>query len=369
MATARRRSSSEPRAGTAGAGMARSGAGPVRAAVRSQVADIQRSRLLAAAVAALEEQGYENTSVAHITGRSRVSRRTFYDLFANREECIAAVLQDAAAQVARELAEQGVPGLAWRERMRAGLWTVLCFLEREPALGRTLVVQSAHGSGPVAQARAAIVDELVAAVDAGRRECPRASHCTALTAEGVVGAVLAILHTRLASSSGLPVGGRGARAGRAPDGGRSLRTRPTGLLGELTAIVLLPYEGAAVARREQAKPAPARPVQTAQPALLGAPDPLAGLSMRITYRTARVLEGIAAHPGMSNREAARHAGIADQGQVSKLLARLRKLGLVDNGAHIKGAANAWALTPMGLQVARSLGGRAGSETGPRSGDE
>src|ERR1700691_406433 len=54
-----------------------------------QVAEIQRSRLLAVAVRAIEELGYTRATVAHITRRARVSRRTFYELFANREECLA----------------------------------------------------------------------------------------------------------------------------------------------------------------------------------------------------------------------------------------------------------------------------------------
>ncbi len=41
--------------------------------------------------------------------------------------------------------------------------------------------------------------------------------------------------------------------------------------------------------------------------------------MRLTYRTARVLEGVAGEPGISNRVVAEHAGISDPGQVSKLL--------------------------------------------------
>ncbi len=358
---------------------ARGGAAAVRLASRSQVAEIQRSRLLAAAVAALEEQGYEHTSVADITTRARVSRRTFYELFASREECLAAVLSDTAAQLARELRDAGVPALPWRERMRVGLWTVLCFLDREPDLGRALVVHSLRGSGPVVQARERILAQLLAAVDAGRREGRRggrtrggpAAGASALTAEGIVGAVLTILQTRLASNGSLPVGREGARVGRAPAGGRSPaairapRARAVrDLLGELTAIVLLPYEGAAVARREQAKPAPAVPARAERPTMLGEPDPLAGLPMRMTYRTARILDGIAAQPGASNRQAAQYAGIADQGQASKLLARLQRLGLLENhgAGRAKGEPNAWALTSVGLRVAQSLNGHAHAST-------
>jgi hypothetical protein len=78
--------------------------------------------------------------------------------------------------------------------------------------------------------------------------------------------------------------------------------------------------------------------------------------MRLTYRTARVLEVVAAHPGASNRLVAEHAGIADQGQVSKLLARLAGLELMHNTGegHARGERNAWRLTPRGEEIERAL---------------
>jgi AcrR family transcriptional regulator len=307
------------------------------AASRTQVAEIQRSRLFGACVGALEDLGCERTTVADITGRSRVSRRTFYDLFANREDCVVALLEDIVARVSRELAGAGLDGLGWRERMRGGLWVVLCFFDREPALARTLVVHAAQGGGGVFDTREAILARLVSLIDEGRAESTRGAQASELTAEGVLGAVLAIAHTRL------------------------LREVPlSGLLGELSALVVLPYLGPAAARRERQRAAPA-PVcfsDSPQPVLAGAQDPLAGLPMRVTYRTARVLEGVGRRPGASNRQVGEYAGIADAGQISKLLARLQRLGLLENrgGGRAKGAANAWALSSTGVQVARSLGG-------------
>jgi hypothetical protein len=69
------------------------------------------------------------------------------------------------------------------------------------------------------------------------------------------------------------------------------------------------------------------------------------------------MQGISELPGASNRQIADYAGIQDQGQVSKLLARLQRLGLITNasGGHLKGEPNAWALTALGQQVAGRLG--------------
>jgi DNA-binding PadR family transcriptional regulator len=61
---------------------------------------------------------------------------------------------------------------------------------------------------------------------------------------------------------------------------------------------------------------------------------------------------IAKHPGASNREVADAAGVLGEGQISKLLKRLEKLGLIENTGEgqPKGKANAWRLTPWGKQV-------------------
>jgi AcrR family transcriptional regulator len=304
------------------------------------VCEVQRSRLLGAAVVAVEELGYAQATVAHITTRARVSRRTFYDLFANREECLLAVLEDTVARLSGELAAEGLEELVWRERVRVGLWRILCFFDREPALARLCVVQSARGGQRVLERREELLAALARVVDEGRAASPRGQQCPSLAAEGVVGAALSILYTRLLKRDERPL---------------------AGLLGELMSLVVLPYLGSSAARREHTRSAPVLPAPGQMPASVGRAlecieDPLAALPMRLTYRTARVLEDIAENPGVSNRVVAERAGIVDQGQVSKLLARLERLGLVQNtgAGHIKGEPNAWQLTPTGQQITQSI---------------
>ena len=84
--------------------------------------------------------------------------------------------------------------------------------------------------------------------------------------------------------------------------------------------------------------------------------PLAKLGMRVTYRTMRVLAAIEAQPGSSHRQVGRAAGIDDQGQVSKLLARLKRLELIENLGEDrgKGAANAWQLTAKGRDIQAAI---------------
>ncbi len=291
-------------------------------------------------MAAIDELGYPSTTVAHITARAGVSRRTFYDLFDNCEECLLSVLEDILAQIAGELAAAHLDGLPWRERIRMGLWTILCFFDREPALARICVVQSARGSQQVLERREALLGALTGVIDEGRGESARVEECAPLTAEGLVGASVSILYTRLLKRQRQPF---------------------TDLLGELVAMIVAPYLGPAAARRERTRPAPAKRAASrassgTETRAVSAASVLQDIPMRLTYRTVRVLEAIAAHPGASNRGVAERVGITDQGQVSKLLARLERLGLLQNTGegHLKGEPNAWSLTPTGQQVAQTI---------------
>jgi DNA-binding IclR family transcriptional regulator len=74
--------------------------------------------------------------------------------------------------------------------------------------------------------------------------------------------------------------------------------------------------------------------------------------VRTTYRTTRVLCAIGDSPGLSNREIAEAAGLADEGQTSKLLRRLERRGLVENFGigQTYGGPNAWSLTAYGEHV-------------------
>jgi DNA-binding MarR family transcriptional regulator len=81
------------------------------------------------------------------------------------------------------------------------------------------------------------------------------------------------------------------------------------------------------------------------------------LEMRLTYRTVRCLIFIGEHPGSSNREIARGAEVPDEGQTSKLLGRLTRLGLIVNTRpHGPGYPNYWTLTSHGQQVLGAVRG-------------
>jgi AcrR family transcriptional regulator/DNA-binding MarR family transcriptional regulator len=327
----------------------------------AQVGEVQRARILAAMARVVSEEGIGSVTVARVVVRAGVSRRTFYEQFSDCEDCFLAVFDDAivragaiANDTATASARQG-----WREQVRAGLGALLVFFGEEPSVGALLVVD-ALGAGPrVLERRAQILKELAAIVDRGRAEAQGGRGISSpspsspsLTAEGVVGAVLSVIHARMYEHG----------AGHPANGSRRSRrafASLSGLLNPLMGMIVLPYLGQAAARQELERPVPeiSRALtKSSRASRKPSGDALEGLNMRLTYRTLVVLAAIGADPGASNRQIAERAGVHDQGQISKLLGRLDKLGLIRNtgNGQPRGEPNAWALTDRGREVRQVL---------------
>src|ERR1700730_792139 len=82
---------------------------------REQVAADQKQRLLLAMIDAMGEKGYRATTISDIVGRAGVSRKTFYEHFANKQECLLATFDVIAADGRRRAID------AYREAEGEGL--------------------------------------------------------------------------------------------------------------------------------------------------------------------------------------------------------------------------------------------------------
>lgn len=325
------------------------------------VLEMQRRRLLLGYVEVLAEHGLEGAAVDRICKRAGVSRRTFYDLFVDREACFLAAFEFAVEQAAAVVAPayMSVSGERWRVRLRAGLTALLEFFDAEPGLARLCVVETLKASPVVLERRRSVLDTLAQEIDEGRRECRGASP-PPLTAEGVVGGALSVLHARLIAClpavrplgvpSRVPLAIGGPR-------GREHHTEPLlALVNPLMSMIVHPYLGPAAAARELERPLP-RAVSARNGHARGrVEDPFKDLPIRLTFRTARVLAVVGAQPGASNRAIADAAGVADQGQISKLLRRLATHGLIENHGHghADGEPNAWTLTARGQAIQHAI---------------
>ena len=97
---------------------------------RETVVASQRARLIDAMAQVVAEKGYAATTVADVVERAGVSRRTFYEQFADKEACFLAAYDVGLAAVLGRIREtvEVRPAAVWRERARAGVEAFLALL-------------------------------------------------------------------------------------------------------------------------------------------------------------------------------------------------------------------------------------------------
>jgi AcrR family transcriptional regulator len=319
----------------------------------AHVQEMQRRRLLLAMRELSGEVGLANATVGQVCKRSRMSRRTFYELFDSRDDCFLAAFEQALEQIGERVlpvwgqpSPEGRQGEGWKDGVRSALQALLVFFDEQPQLARLCVVETLTGGPVVLARRREILQALAVFVDEGRGDARTGSGPPPLTAEGTVGGVLAVIHARLQD----------------PDSGPL-----TQLVPSLCSMVVFPYLGPAAAQRELDRTGPCEMGPRSSTGTNNNPtltDPFRDLPLRFTYRTARVLATIASKPGASNRHIGEGAGMTDQGQTSKLLKRLQQAGLIKNAGpgRDSGEPNAWQLTPRGQEIHAALG--TGSTVGP-----
>lgn len=291
---------------------------------------IQRHRILTAAI---EEVGdnYGGVPVARIIARASVSRRAFYDLFDNAEECEIAAFEWGAqrlrAAVERAVAE--FPGIEWTDYLVYGTSTAIHFLEAQPQLARLLLVYGSSGGHVILRHREKLLGQVVSDVYAAihgpddqlRVHAVLNGAISILTGCVLRGTPLVDAYRHVIVMIAAPVLTRGVPA--IPTGTLKILPAPE-WLGELTPLAV--------------------------------PDAHAS-GPRLTARTVAVLHAIHKYPLGSNKEIAESVGITDQGQISKLLTRLMMRDLISNqGGDRKhrGAPNAWILTERGTALEHSL---------------
>lgn len=93
-----------------------------------------RQRLLDGLAASIAEAGYRNTTVADIVRRAHTSRRTFYEHFADKEACFAALLTEANAEMVRQISAAVDPKAPWDSQIRQAVGAWIACAESEPAI-------------------------------------------------------------------------------------------------------------------------------------------------------------------------------------------------------------------------------------------
>ncbi|MGA8363231.1 MAG: hypothetical protein WB709_01785 [Solirubrobacteraceae bacterium] len=267
-----------------------------------------------------------------------IPRAVFYGLFKELDDCFLALLHDVMGRATARMVEAFERERSWPDGVVRGLAALLVFLDAEPVLARICLVET-MAAGPAAlEHRARELKALEPLVEAGQQHGSGSDYLPTLDAEETIAAVTGILHAQLV-------------AGKAPPF--------VNLLGSLATFVLAQHldpqsvaRGAVKAEQSARKLAQESHVQPPKnrtevqlPKALFHPS---------AFRARSCVLSLVDRPEASNKAIAASIDLPHHGQMSKLLLRLEREGLLAKRAGGSGRPNAWWLTSYGEQAALAL---------------
>jgi AcrR family transcriptional regulator len=191
--------------------------------------DPVRRRIAVAMIELAGEDGLESTTVAMVCERAGVGRAAFDANFTGKEDCFLQIHGEIAVEFCHRVAAAYAGPRAWHERIWAGAWAAMRFLQEDAQRARFFVV-AVNGAGSRAQARRdRVLQGLADMIDAGRGELEEPKSVSRSTAEMVTGAIYGTILTKV----------RGGAIERGEE-----------FLSELVYMAMMPYLGARAAEDE-----------------------------------------------------------------------------------------------------------------------
>ncbi|WP_174575500.1 TetR/AcrR family transcriptional regulator [Polaromonas sp. A23] len=152
-----------------------------------------RSRLLEGMAYSVALKGYADTTVADIVREAGVSKRTFYECFATKKDCLIALYVASSHGAFKVLKEAIDPSRDWETQVDRALNAYLGCLASNPALLRTLFIEilglGAEGLQVRRRMNQELADFVVQVVHAGHQHSPQDESLTAAMAMAVVGGI------------------------------------------------------------------------------------------------------------------------------------------------------------------------------------
>lgn len=188
---------------------------------REMVAENQRERLIAGIIAAVAENGYGGTTIADIVKEAGLSRKTFYEHFANKEACFEAAYEASFNFIWETMAAVG-RGRTWGETVRARLEALLGALAAEPDLANYFLIAPTSVGDKIAERHHESMRELVGALTEGAPKAKTKRGSPETQEQALAGGISRLVVRKLGDgeAASLP-----------------------GLLPALTELVLWPYLG------------------------------------------------------------------------------------------------------------------------------
>jgi AcrR family transcriptional regulator len=166
---------------------------PALAAPSAEPAPEHYARLLEGMARAVAAKGYADTTIADIVREAAVSRRTFYEHFTTKSECLIALYEAASKLALRAVSEAFDPAQPWHAQVERTITAYFDYLAQDPALLRTLFVEILGLGMPGLAARRRVNGEIAgfiqAAINGGGANSGPVGHLSSELALTVVGGI------------------------------------------------------------------------------------------------------------------------------------------------------------------------------------
>jgi AcrR family transcriptional regulator len=156
----------------------------------------QRKRLLNGMTKAVAKRGYTQATVAQAIAYAGVSRSTFYEHFADKQDCFLQTCRELAPVLAGELL-QAVESVPWEQKQRAMLSVVLDPERSETAMHwRLLLTQARAGEPRIRAQRALFATQLEQAFEQLLSAPPSGAPTLDISAKALLGGVRSVISTQ-----------------------------------------------------------------------------------------------------------------------------------------------------------------------------
>ncbi len=152
-----------------------------------------RSRLMTAMGTTLVRKPYAEITIADVVAEARVSKRTFYEQFASKDECLLALCELLSERTLAVMSEGFDPDKDWLSQLNWVIEAYLGNIQKQPALIRTLCIELLNLGAPGLAVRRAIllrfVNFVIRQVELSRQHEPGRLPLSHNLAMAVVGGV------------------------------------------------------------------------------------------------------------------------------------------------------------------------------------
>lgn len=163
-----------------------------------RVREIQRERLLRAMTEVVAREGYAETTVRKLLAQARASRRTYYDLWVDKEDCYLDAYGVIADKLTARAADAFERGETPRERVRLAVEAIAGFCVEQPDSACACIVEGLAAGQAARAKRTELIDAIAATIAPALAELRPDAPSSALAARATVGGILELLYGPLA---------------------------------------------------------------------------------------------------------------------------------------------------------------------------